>query len=54
MNPAGTSADSEDTLRFAERSGVRATIETYPLAKAEEAHQRMMSGKAQFRVALTM
>ena len=51
---AGTPADSEDTLRFAELSGVRAMIETYPLEKAEEAYQRMMSGKAQFRVVLTM
>jgi D-arabinose 1-dehydrogenase-like Zn-dependent alcohol dehydrogenase len=51
---SGTPADSEDTLRFAELTGVRAMIETYPLAKAEEAYQRMMSGKAQFRVVLTM
>jgi D-arabinose 1-dehydrogenase-like Zn-dependent alcohol dehydrogenase len=51
---AGTPADSEDTLRFAELTGVRAMIETYPLEKAEEAYARMMSGKAQFRVVLTM
>jgi D-arabinose 1-dehydrogenase-like Zn-dependent alcohol dehydrogenase len=51
---AGTPADSEDTLRFAELSGVRAMIETYPLEKAGEAYARMMSGKAQFRVVLTM
>jgi len=51
---AGTAADSEDTLRFAELSGVRAMIETYPLEKAAEAYDRMMSGKAQFRVVLTM
>jgi D-arabinose 1-dehydrogenase-like Zn-dependent alcohol dehydrogenase len=51
---AGTPADSEDTLRFAELSGVRPMIETYPLEKAEEAYARMMSGKAQFRVVLTM
>ena len=50
----GTSADSEDTLRFAELSGVRPMIETYPLEKAAEAYARMMSGKAQFRVVLTM
>jgi D-arabinose 1-dehydrogenase-like Zn-dependent alcohol dehydrogenase len=35
-------------------SGVRPMIETYPLAKAGEAYDRMMSGKAQFRVVLTM
>lgn len=51
---AGTPADSEDTLRFAELSGVRPMIETYPLEKAAEAYARMMSGNAQFRVVLTM
>ncbi len=49
---SGTVTDSEDTLRFAELSGVRAKIETYPLEKAGEAHARMMSGDAQFRVVL--
>ena len=51
---AGTPADCDDTLRFAELSGVRPMIETYPLEKAGEAYARMMSGKAQFRVVLTM
>ena len=51
---AGTPTDSEDTLRFAELSGVRALIETYPLEKAAEGYARMMSGHAQFRVVLTM
>ena len=51
---SGTPSDSEDTLRFAELSGVRPMIETYPLAKAGEAYARMMSGKAEFRVVLTM
>jgi D-arabinose 1-dehydrogenase-like Zn-dependent alcohol dehydrogenase len=51
---SGTPTDSEDTLRFAELSGVRPMIETYPLEKAAEAYDRMMSGKAQFRVVLTM
>jgi D-arabinose 1-dehydrogenase-like Zn-dependent alcohol dehydrogenase len=51
---SGTPADEEDTLRFAELSGVRPMIETYPLEKAGEAYARMMSGKAQFRVVLTM
>src|SRR5579862_7783956 len=51
---SGTPADSEDTLNFAELSGVRPMIETYPLDKAAEAYARMMSGKAQFRVVLTM
>jgi D-arabinose 1-dehydrogenase-like Zn-dependent alcohol dehydrogenase len=51
---SGTPTDSEDTLRFAELSGVRPMIETYPLEKAAEAYARMMSGKAEFRVVLTM
>jgi D-arabinose 1-dehydrogenase-like Zn-dependent alcohol dehydrogenase len=51
---SGTPADSEDTLNFAELTGVRAMIETYPLDKAAEAYARMMSGKAEFRVVLTM
>jgi len=51
---SGTAADSEDTLNFAELTGVRPMIETYPLERAGEAYARMMSGKAQFRVVLTM
>ena len=51
---SGTTADEEDTLNFAEMTGVRPMIETYPLEKAAEAYARMLSGKAQFRVVLTM
>jgi D-arabinose 1-dehydrogenase-like Zn-dependent alcohol dehydrogenase len=51
---SGIPTDSEDTLRFAELTGVRPMIETYPLEKAAEAYARMMSGHAQFRVVLTM
>ena len=51
---SGSSIDSEDTLRFAEYSGVRPMIETFPLEKVNEAWARMTSGKAQFRVVLTM
>lgn len=51
---SGIPTDSEDTLRFAELTGVRPMIEKYPLAKAGEAYARMMSGKAEFRVVLTM
>ncbi len=50
----GTPADSEDTLHFAELTGVRPMIEIYPLERTGEAFARMMSGKAQFRVVLTM
>ncbi len=51
---SGIPTDSEDTLRFCELTGVRPMIETYPLEKAAEAYARMMSGKAEFRVVLTM
>ncbi len=50
----GIPTDSEDTLRFAEMTGVHPMIEKYPLVKAAEAYARMMSGKAEFRVVLTM
>jgi D-arabinose 1-dehydrogenase-like Zn-dependent alcohol dehydrogenase len=52
--PSGTSADSEDTLNFAVLTGVRPMIETFPLERAAEAYQRMLSGKAEYRVVLTM
>jgi len=51
---SGLPTDSQDTLRFAVLTGVRAMIEKYPFAKAAEAYARMMSGKAEFRVVLTM
>jgi D-arabinose 1-dehydrogenase-like Zn-dependent alcohol dehydrogenase len=51
---SGIPTDSEDALRFAEMTGVRPMIEKYPLAKAAEAYARMMSGKVEFRVVLTM
>ena len=51
---AGTSIDSEDTLAFSVQSGVRSMNEVYPLERAAEAYDRMMSGKARFRVVLTM
>ena len=51
---AGTSMDSEDTLSFSALSGVRAMIETFPLEQAAQAYDRMMSGKARFRVVLTI
>ena len=50
---SGTSIDSEDTLAFSALTGVRSTNEIYPLEKAEEGYQRMMSGEARFRVVLT-
>ena len=51
--PSGASIDSEDTLKFSVLTGVRPMIEKYPLEKAGEAYDRMLSGKARFRVVLT-
>jgi len=51
---SGTPTDSEDTVRFAALNQVRPMIETFPLEKVNPAYERMMSGKAQFRVVLTM
>jgi D-arabinose 1-dehydrogenase-like Zn-dependent alcohol dehydrogenase len=51
---AGTPAASEDTLNFCVLTGVRPMIEAYPLERVGEAYSRMLSGKAEFRVVLTM
>src|SRR5712675_490349 len=51
---SGTSIDSQDTLAFSLRTGVRPMTESYPLERATEAYERMMSGKARFRVVLTI
>jgi D-arabinose 1-dehydrogenase-like Zn-dependent alcohol dehydrogenase len=51
---SGTSIDSEDTLAFSARTGVRSLNETFPLERVTEAYERMMSGKARFRVVLTV
>jgi D-arabinose 1-dehydrogenase-like Zn-dependent alcohol dehydrogenase len=51
---SGRPIDSEDTMKFAVQTGVRSMNEPYPLDRASEAYDRMMSGKARFRVVLTM
>jgi len=51
---SGTSIDSQDTLAFSVRTGVRPMNETYPLDRVSEAYDHMMSGKARFRVVLTI
>jgi D-arabinose 1-dehydrogenase-like Zn-dependent alcohol dehydrogenase len=50
--PSGVAADSEDTLRFSALQDIKPMVEIYPLDKAAEAYERMMSGKARFRVVL--
>lgn len=52
--PSGTAKDSEDTLAFAAATGIRPRIETFPLERANDAFERMHSGKARFRAVLTM
>jgi D-arabinose 1-dehydrogenase-like Zn-dependent alcohol dehydrogenase len=52
--PSGSPKDSEDAMKFAALKGVRPMIEKFPLAKVNEAYDRMISGKAEFRVVLTM
>jgi len=51
---SGMAIDSEDTLNFSALSGVRPMNETFPLDRAPEAYDHMLSGKARFRVVLTM
>jgi Zn-dependent alcohol dehydrogenases len=51
---SGTSIDSEDTLKFSAERGVQSMNEVFPLERAADAYERMMSGKARFRVVLDM
>jgi D-arabinose 1-dehydrogenase-like Zn-dependent alcohol dehydrogenase len=51
---SGTSIDSQDTLAFSARTGVRSMNEAFPLERVSEGYERMMSGKARFRVVLTI
>jgi len=52
--PSGTAQDSEDTLNFCALTGIRPVIESFPLEQAAAAYDLMLSGKARFRVVLTM
>jgi len=51
---SGTAVDSQDTLKFSVLTGVRSLNEVYTLERAAEAYERMLSGKARFRVVLEM
>ena len=51
--PSGTSIDSQDTMAFSAMTGVRPMTETFPLERAAEAYERMLSNQARFRVVLT-
>lgn len=50
--PSGTSNDSEECMKFCALTGIRPMVESYPLDKASEGFERMMSAKARFRVVL--
>jgi D-arabinose 1-dehydrogenase-like Zn-dependent alcohol dehydrogenase len=52
--PSGSSIDSQDTLAFSAATGVRSMNEFFPLERAADAYEHMMSGKARFRAVLTM
>jgi len=52
--PSGTARDSEETLNFCALTGIRPMVETFPLEQAAAAYDHMLSGKARFRVVLTM
>ena len=52
--PSGTARDSEDTLNFCALTGIRPMVETLPLEQAAAGYERMLSGKARFRVVLTV
>ena len=51
---SGTSIDSQDTLAFSVMTGVRSMNEIFPLDRAAETYERVLSGQARFRVVLTM
>lgn len=51
---SGTSIDTQDTLNFSARTGVKSMNEPFPLARVTEAYDHMLSGKARFRAVLTM
>jgi alcohol dehydrogenase len=52
-HPSGTARDVEETLHFAALTGVRAMIETLSLAEVGAAYDRMMAGRARYRMVVT-
>ena len=51
---SGVAADSEDTLAFSKLHEIASMNEIFPFEDAQAAYDRMMSGKARFRVVLKM
>ena len=52
--PSGHALDSEEAIAFADTHGVECVVQKFPLEKANEALEHMLSGKARFRAVLTM
>jgi D-arabinose 1-dehydrogenase-like Zn-dependent alcohol dehydrogenase len=48
--PGGTPKDAEECMQFAARFGVRPMVEKYSFENVSAGYERMMSGKARFRV----
>lgn len=53
-HPSGSPQDSQDTLGFSALRDIETHIETFPLAKVNDAYKRMIDNEARFRVVLTM
>jgi len=43
-----------EALDFVAKGKVKTVVETYPLAEAQKAYERVAEGKARFRAVLTM
>ena len=52
--PSGHALDSEEAIAFTKLHNVNCMVEKFPLAKAAEAFEHMMSGKVRFRSVITM
>jgi alcohol dehydrogenase len=53
-HPSGTARDVEETMHFAVQTGVRPVVEERPLSEAAEAYEAMDTGKARYRMVLTV
>ncbi|EPD64178.1 alcohol dehydrogenase [Streptomyces sp. HGB0020] len=52
-HPSGTAQDVQDTMAFSALHGIRPMTEVVPLEQVDEAYQKMLSGRARFRMVLT-
>lgn len=50
--PSGSAIDSEDTMQFSKLTGVKARVEKFALADAQQAYDKMMANKVRFRAVL--